>query len=327
MTAAAHPQLDLHDNSLSGARAWFARKGLSRPRGGRILAGVCASFARRYDVNPLVARLSGVVGHHRADPARVRRDVDPHAEGCARSPRRLPDGRRSAGGPGRRSRADCLPWTTPGSRIGWRRSRRCSSSPTRTPTTRARIAAPPRRSAARRSRSPTSCAPAGCASCAGSARGSRRGCASSSRRARSPSWPSSSASSRPAWSASAATSGSGRKRSVDIARALGVHTAGGAARGSGGRAAADRAGDRAEDRGAAARGARARATSRGRSAGCCSTAPGSSWAASRPRSGASRPATCGAGATRASGSRWSAPAADPASGAGALRRRCRRSSR
>ena len=33
----------------------------------------------------------------------------------------------------------------------------------------------------------TSCAPAGCATCAGSARGSRRGCASSSRRGRSPS--------------------------------------------------------------------------------------------------------------------------------------------
>ena len=61
MAGAATPQVDLHDNSLSGARAWFARKGLSRPREGRILAGVCASFARRYDVNPLVARLLGLV--------------------------------------------------------------------------------------------------------------------------------------------------------------------------------------------------------------------------------------------------------------------------
>jgi phage shock protein C len=61
MSVASHPQVDLHDNSLSGARAWFARKGLSRPRDGRVLAGVCASFARRYDVNPLVARLVGVV--------------------------------------------------------------------------------------------------------------------------------------------------------------------------------------------------------------------------------------------------------------------------
>ena len=49
--------------------------------------------------------------------------------------------------------------------------------------------------------------PGGCASCAGSAPGSRRGCASWSRPARSRSWTSSSASSRPASSASAATSG------------------------------------------------------------------------------------------------------------------------
>ena len=62
MNVATHPQVDLHDNSLSGARAWFAQKGLSRPREGRVLAGVCASFARRYDVNPLVARLAGIAG-------------------------------------------------------------------------------------------------------------------------------------------------------------------------------------------------------------------------------------------------------------------------
>ena len=60
MAVSSHPHIDLHDNSLSGARAWFARKGLSRPREGRILAGVSASFARRYDVNPLVARLLGI---------------------------------------------------------------------------------------------------------------------------------------------------------------------------------------------------------------------------------------------------------------------------
>ena len=61
MTAPTYPQVDVRDSSLSGARAWFARKGLSRPRDGRLLAGVCASFARRYDVNLLVARLSGIV--------------------------------------------------------------------------------------------------------------------------------------------------------------------------------------------------------------------------------------------------------------------------
>jgi phage shock protein PspC (stress-responsive transcriptional regulator) len=60
MAVATPPQIDLHDNSLSGARAWFAQNGLSRPREGRVLAGVCASFARRYGLNPLVARLLGV---------------------------------------------------------------------------------------------------------------------------------------------------------------------------------------------------------------------------------------------------------------------------
>ena len=44
-------------------------------------------------------------------------------------------------------------------------------------------AAPPRRSAPRRPRSPSWCAPGACASCAGSARVSRRACASWSRRA------------------------------------------------------------------------------------------------------------------------------------------------
>ena len=60
MTAPTYPHVDVRDSSLSGARAWFARKGLSRPREGRLLAGVCASFARRHDVNLLVARLCGI---------------------------------------------------------------------------------------------------------------------------------------------------------------------------------------------------------------------------------------------------------------------------
>ena len=52
-----------------------------------------------------------------------------------------------------------------------------------------------------------------------------------------------------------------------------------ASRGGGGRPAADRAGDRAEDRGAAAARRSPARPSRDRSAGSCSTAPGSSWAA------------------------------------------------
>ena len=60
MTATTYPQVDLNDNSLAGARAWFAQRGLSRPREGRVLAGVSAAFARRYDINPLVARLGTI---------------------------------------------------------------------------------------------------------------------------------------------------------------------------------------------------------------------------------------------------------------------------
>ena len=62
MAVATQPQIDIHDNSLAGARAWFAQNGLSRPREGRLLAGVSAGFARRYDINPLVARLLGILG-------------------------------------------------------------------------------------------------------------------------------------------------------------------------------------------------------------------------------------------------------------------------
>ena len=60
MTATTYPHVDLNDNSLAGARAWFAQRGLSRPREGRVLAGVSAAFARRYKINPLVARLATI---------------------------------------------------------------------------------------------------------------------------------------------------------------------------------------------------------------------------------------------------------------------------
>ena len=59
MTAtAANP----HDNSLDGARAWFAQQGLTRPRQGRLLAGVTAGIARRLGLNVLVARVAMVIG-------------------------------------------------------------------------------------------------------------------------------------------------------------------------------------------------------------------------------------------------------------------------
>jgi phage shock protein PspC (stress-responsive transcriptional regulator) len=62
MTSATHPPIDIHESSLPGARAWFAEKGLTRPRKGRVLAGVAAGLARRYDLNRLVARLVVIAG-------------------------------------------------------------------------------------------------------------------------------------------------------------------------------------------------------------------------------------------------------------------------
>ena len=62
MTAAYHQHADVQDSSLAAARAWSARKGLSRPRDGRWLSGVCAGFARRYDANVLVVRVAAVTG-------------------------------------------------------------------------------------------------------------------------------------------------------------------------------------------------------------------------------------------------------------------------
>ncbi len=57
MAVSAHQHVSPNDSSLAGARAWFSQKGLSRPREGRALTGVSAGIARRYDLNPLVARL------------------------------------------------------------------------------------------------------------------------------------------------------------------------------------------------------------------------------------------------------------------------------
>jgi phage shock protein PspC (stress-responsive transcriptional regulator) len=56
------PSSSPYENSLDGARAWFAENGLSRPRKDRVLGGVVAAFARRYGVNLLVARVAAVVG-------------------------------------------------------------------------------------------------------------------------------------------------------------------------------------------------------------------------------------------------------------------------
>ena len=49
-----------NDNSLRGARAYFAAKGLTRRRGHRMIGGVAGAFALRYEINPLVARVVAV---------------------------------------------------------------------------------------------------------------------------------------------------------------------------------------------------------------------------------------------------------------------------
>jgi phage shock protein PspC (stress-responsive transcriptional regulator) len=59
---AGHAPDDAYDNSLTGARAWFAQNGLTRPRKGRLIAGVTAGLARRFGLNVLVARVAMIVG-------------------------------------------------------------------------------------------------------------------------------------------------------------------------------------------------------------------------------------------------------------------------
>jgi phage shock protein PspC (stress-responsive transcriptional regulator) len=61
MNATTADPTSTSDASLSGARGWFAEKGLSRPRHNRLLGGVCAGLARRYGVNLMVMRVLGVL--------------------------------------------------------------------------------------------------------------------------------------------------------------------------------------------------------------------------------------------------------------------------
>jgi phage shock protein PspC (stress-responsive transcriptional regulator) len=61
MNATTADPVSTSDASLAGARGWFAEKGLRRSRNDRVLGGVCAGLARRYDVNPLVMRVLGVL--------------------------------------------------------------------------------------------------------------------------------------------------------------------------------------------------------------------------------------------------------------------------
>jgi phage shock protein PspC (stress-responsive transcriptional regulator) len=58
--SSAYHGVDPREGSIDGARAWFAAHGLFRVRKGRMIAGVCAGLAERYDVNPLVVRLAAI---------------------------------------------------------------------------------------------------------------------------------------------------------------------------------------------------------------------------------------------------------------------------
>ncbi len=49
MSVNSYSEADPRDSSLAGARAWFAQRGLTRPRRGKWVAGVAAGFARRYE--------------------------------------------------------------------------------------------------------------------------------------------------------------------------------------------------------------------------------------------------------------------------------------
>ena len=71
----------VHSNSLDGARAWFAERGLARRREDRMLAGVAGAFARRYEVNPFAMRVFAVLRGAAHDPALVHRPLGSHAQG------------------------------------------------------------------------------------------------------------------------------------------------------------------------------------------------------------------------------------------------------
>jgi phage shock protein C len=57
MEATTQSQPAAEATGLKGARAWFAQNGLARRREQRVLTGVTGAFARRYGVNPFVARV------------------------------------------------------------------------------------------------------------------------------------------------------------------------------------------------------------------------------------------------------------------------------
>ena len=62
MTATVPSQPTPQPASLSTARDWFKANGLSRPTERRMLGGVSAGLARRYEVDRFVMRLAMLAG-------------------------------------------------------------------------------------------------------------------------------------------------------------------------------------------------------------------------------------------------------------------------
>jgi phage shock protein PspC (stress-responsive transcriptional regulator) len=56
MNETTQPHTGLESGGLAGARAWFSEKGLARRREQRVFTGVTGAFARRYEIDPFVAR-------------------------------------------------------------------------------------------------------------------------------------------------------------------------------------------------------------------------------------------------------------------------------
>jgi phage shock protein PspC (stress-responsive transcriptional regulator) len=61
-TATATPHQPPEPASLTSARGWFKANGLTRPSERRMLGGVSAGLARRYEVDRFVMRLAMLAG-------------------------------------------------------------------------------------------------------------------------------------------------------------------------------------------------------------------------------------------------------------------------
>jgi phage shock protein PspC (stress-responsive transcriptional regulator) len=71
MSTHSYTEADPRDSSAAGARAWFAQRGLTRPRQGKWIGGVAAGFARRYNWNPLIVRLVALASFALPGPGAV----------------------------------------------------------------------------------------------------------------------------------------------------------------------------------------------------------------------------------------------------------------